>query len=244
MKSSIKIGVLALCLAGQFGPVAAQTAVVPAISPQVLLDPVPARKITYYDPVSGVEKEALWAAIPEAQKRLLMPSAESFAQISQADTTGNFTILPLNASFKKGNYKLLFRWQQFRADYCQPLNPNAGRIRTGVALEIEAQIQTLKGGINIANLGALTAAAERGQVRGSILIRQIGLGSTSPTLATYLSNFSLTQEGVTKALEAIAVTKAVLENEKTLLTPHYLSTTETSPGACDRVLPAEARPRA
>lgn len=103
-----------------------------------------------------------------------------------------------------------------------------------------AEIRTKKGGLKIANLGALTAAAERNQVSGSILIRQIGLGNSSPTLGTYMSNFTLNREGVTKALEAIAVTKAVLENMDNKITPHYLALTEATPGACSAAAPAAA----
>ena len=40
----------------------------------------------------------------------------------------------------------------------------------------------------------------------------------------------------------LAVTKAVLENEKNVLTPHDLSTTEATPGSCSAVRPAAARP--
>ena len=239
----IKVGAIGLLMmaAPAIGAVTAD-AVVPAVSPQVPLEPVPAEKIKYINPANGRMTETYWAALGEAQKRALMPSAEAFVQISQADSTGSFSLLPIGAAVKKGDYKMLFRWQQYRADYCLAANPAAGRIRTGVGLEIEAQIKTLKAGLNIANLGALTAAAERDQVSGTILIRQIGLGNTSPTLGTYLSNFALTREGVTKALEAIAVTKAVLENEKNVLTPHYLSTTEATPGSCSAVRPAAARP--
>jgi hypothetical protein len=208
---------------------------------QIPVDPLPASTIKWVD-ASG-EHEKYWAAIPEAQKRLLMPSAEAFVRISQEETNGSFTVLPLTASFKKGKYQLLFRWQQFRAEYCQADNPGAGRVRTGVALEIVADIRSKKSGLSLANFGSLTSAADRNQVEGGITIRQIGLGSSSPTLGTYLANFALTQEGVTKALEAIAVTKAVLENDKTVLTPHYLSFTETSPGSCSQALPASAKPK-
>ena len=221
---------------------AAADQTLPAVQPQVPLDPVPADRIKYVNPETGEKIEAYWAAMSEPLKRALLPSAEAFVQISQDNGSGGFSILPLGASVKKGSYKLLFRWQQYRADYCDAANPGAGRIRTGVALEVEAQIRTGKSGLNSANRGALTAAAEREQASGNILIRQIGLGSTSPTLSTYLSNFALTREGVTKALEAIAVTKAVLENEKNKITPHYLSLTETTAGSCSSAKPAEARP--
>ena len=223
-------------------PAVAASDPVPPVAPQTVLEPVAAEKITYYDAASNTMKQVYWASIPEAQKRNLMPSAEAYMQLAQVDASGRVSILPLSASVAKGRYQLTFRWQQYRADYCQAANPNAGRIRTGVALEIVADIVTKKSGLNIVNLGPLSVSAEKGEVAGSILIRQIGLGNSSPTLGTYLSNFQLTREGVIKALEAIAVTKAVLENEKTILTPHYLSITESAPGACTAVTPANVKP--
>lgn len=215
--------------------------VVPQIDPQTPLEPVAAENIRYVDSAGHIQTKP-WAALAEPLKRSLLPNAEAFIQVRQSDTSGHFAIVPIAASYNKGTYQLLFRWQQFRADYCNPQNPAAGRIRTGVALEIVAEIRTKKAGLNIANLGALTAAAEREKVSGSILIRQIGLGNSSPTLGTYMSNFALTREGVTKALEAIAVTKAVLENMDNKITPHYLATTESTPGSCAAAAPVKLVP--
>ena len=50
---------------------------------------------------------------------------------------------PIGASVKKGDYKMLFRWQQYRADYCLAGNPAAGRIRTGVGLRLGANVGTM-----------------------------------------------------------------------------------------------------
>jgi hypothetical protein len=214
---------------------------VPNVAPQTPLEPVAAANISYVDS-NGQTQTKPWAALAEPLKRSLLPNAEAFVQIQQEDTSGNFSIVPIGGSYNKGTYRMLFRWQQFRTDYCNPAKPAAGTIRTGVALEIVAEIKTKKAGLNIANLGALTAAAEREKVSGNILIRQIGLGNSSPTLGTYMSNFALTREGVTKALEAIAVTKAVLENMDNKITPYYLSTTESSPGSCASAAPVKLIP--
>lgn len=214
----------------------------PVVSPQQPLDPVQAEKIRHFDQTTSQMVEVYWASLDEKTKRSLLPNDEAFVQIRQKDASAGLTLLPLSTSYKKGSYELRFRWQRFRADVCSAANPNAGRIRTGIGLEVVAQINSRKNGLNLTNLGALTAAAEREQIGGSIEIRQIGLGSSSPTLATYMSSFTLNREGVTKALEAIAVAKAVLENLENKVTPHYLSITESTPGACSVVSPQSLRP--
>jgi hypothetical protein len=208
----------------------------PVLTERIFADPVPADKVVYFN-ASGERVEAYWGAIPGADRPALLNSAEAFVQILQLDRTGNLSIVPITATVARGTYRMLFRWQQYRSDYCQANNPSAGRVRTGVALEIQADIQTSHDGVNIASFLGLSAGVDRNRVSGQLRIRQIGLGSSSPTLGTYLTNFSMTREGLTKALEAIAVTKAVLENPRTVLTPHYLSVTESSPGSCDQVLP-------
>ncbi|MGQ0661572.1 hypothetical protein [Sphingosinicella sp.] len=207
---------------------------------RVFDNPVPAEKVVYFNP-AGERVEAYWGAIPRAERGALLNSAEAFVQILQVDGGGNVSILPVTASVRRGNYRMLFRWQQYRSDSCRPNNPAAGQVRTGVALEIQADIQTSRDGVNIASFLGLSAGVDRERVSGQLRIRQIGLGNSSPTLGTYLTNFAMTREGLTKALEAIAVTKAVLENPNTVLTPHYLSVYEQSPGSCDPVLPTDVQ---
>jgi hypothetical protein len=241
-KAAGAIAISLLLSAPALARVASDSAV-PAVSPQVPLDPIQADKIRYFDPATGQMIEQYWAALDEKTKRELMPNDEAFVQIKQKDAGGSLSILPLSVSYKKGNYNLLFRWQKYRADVCVASQPNAGRIRTGIGLEIVAEITSKKNGLNLTNLGALTAAAEREHISGSIAIKQIGLGSSSPTLATYMTNFSLNREGVTKALEAIAVAKAVLENLSNKVTPHYLAITEASPGSCTSNVPVKLSPR-
>ncbi len=225
--------------AGMAAP--ADPAAVPVVAPQVVLEPVEAQKVSVFDIATGEMKEVYWASLPEAQKKSLLNSAEAFVQLAQVDTTGKISLLPLSASSSKGRYQLMFRWQQYRTEACKAAQSAAGRMRIGVGLEIIADITNKKNGVNLVNLGPLSISADKGDVQGSITIRQIGLGSSSPTLGTYLTRFDLTRDGVIKALEAVAVTKAVLENDKTVLTPHYLSITESSPGSCTSNLPVNVK---
>lgn len=195
-------------------------------------EPFPATDIKYFDTSAGQISTVNWASLDEVEKKRLMPSGDAYIEVSKIDSSGKFSILPFSSSFEKGNYSLVFRWQKYRNDFCDYNDRSAGRVLVGVALEISANIISRKSGLKLSDFGALSAAADKGWVQGSIRIRQIGLGSTSPTLGSYLTNFELSEAGVTKALEAIAVTKAVLENDKNYLTPHLLAYQENREGSC------------
>jgi hypothetical protein len=127
---------------------------------------------------------------------------------------------------------------KYRVEYCNPKNQLAGHLRVGVALEVTIDASTRKANLNVAGLGPFQAAAGQDRFRGSLTVSTIGLGTNSAALGGFLGNTAISEHAAAEADKAIAVVKAVIENNDTKLTPHKLAVVERTPGACTGDLPA------
>lgn len=201
------------------------------VGPEGLLDGTEADKTTIIE--NGATKEVFWRALTEAQRRSLYGNQSVVIAVSKVETNGSLTVLPGSVSIGKGTYDLLYRYQLFRQVPCVPDRPEAGSVRIGVGLTIKARISSKKGSLSLANLGPLAMAASHQDAAGRIEISSVGIGGQSATLASYLgSNADISIESVTKAMEALAVVKAVLENKDVQTTASYLQLLEGTPGSC------------
>lgn len=207
---------------------------------EVLLSPFPVDKVTYFDS-TGVQRTVAWASLTPAQQREQLPNEQLFIEISRKKTDGSISVLPAMITAEKGSYQFTYRWMKYRIEYCNADNKEAGHLRVGVALEIEVNASTLKSNINVAGIGPFQAAAGHERFQGSLNVGTIGLGTNSAALGGFLGNDAISEHAAAEADKAIAVVKAVIENNDTKLTPHKLAVIERTPGACSGALPRPLR---
>jgi hypothetical protein len=227
---------LAMCLAGcsttnSTDPLARYPANYPPVGPEGLLDGTEAEKTTIIE--NGVKKDVFWSTLSESQRRALYSSQSVVIAVSRIESNGSLVPLPGAVSVGKGNYDLLYRYQLYRQTPCRTDNSAAGSVRVGVGLTIRARFQSKSGSLNLSTLVPLAASASAKKANGRIQIDAIGIGGGSPTLASYLGGGTeINIDSVTKALESLAVVKAVIENPSNITTPSYLQLLETTPGSC------------
>lgn len=178
--------------------------------------------------------DVYWAALTESERRNLYSAVVLNTVVEQRNTNGSFSVAPVGAGYSKGFYRVtheVFLGQQVA---CQPSNPNAGVVKMGVLLEVQILLESRKTGLEISNLVPLAAAVSDNKVKGNLSIKLWGFGANSGVLNSYLSpGGQLDMQSVTKAMEAIAVARAILEDKATVTTPYYIELTESSAGSCN-----------
>lgn len=198
---------------------------------EVLLTPFPVGMVKYTD-AAGVEKTVAWSTLSGKEQRAQLPNEDLFIEIRRVKQDGTISILPAKVTAGRAEYQFLYRWMKYRTEYCSPANQQAGYMRVGVGLDIKVDVSTRKAGLNVSGLGPLMASAEDDRFRGSLNISTVGLGTNSGALAGFLGNAGISEHAAAEADKAIAVVKAVIENNETLLTPHQLAVIERTSGAC------------
>lgn len=206
-------------------------------SKEVLLTPFPVAKVIYFDN-AGTEHDVPWATLTGAVQRSQLPNESLFVEIRRVTQDGSISILPVQVTASKGEYEFVYRWMKYRTQYCSATDQSAGFMRVGVGLDVVIRVSTRKSNLNVSGLGPVTAAARDSKFTGSLNVDTIGLGTNSAALAGFLGNSGISEESANDAGKAIAVVKAVIENNETILTPHTLSVIERTPGACTGVAPA------
>lgn len=204
---------------------------------EVLLSPFPVETVTFRDPVTGAVTTVAWSTLTPAKQREQLPNEELFIEISKIQTDGSIAILPAKVTAEKGSYEFTYRWMKYRIEHCNASNPEAGHVRVGVALEITVNASTRKANLNVAGIGPFQAAASDDRFSGALTVGTIGLGTNSAALGGFLGNSAISEHAAAEADKAIAVVKAVIENNDTKLTPHKLAVIERTPGACTGALP-------
>jgi hypothetical protein len=218
-----------------FAAVAAGTGVDPSIlvrSQEVLISPFPVAEATFRDPLNGQPVTAAWATLTGQRQRELLPNEKLAVQVSRINQTGGFSILPAQVTAERGNYEFNYRWIKYQVVLCNPQVPAAGHMWVGVGLDITVRATTRRTGLNVSGLGPFSAAAADDRLRGSLSVQSIGLGTNSAALIGFLKNTEISAQSAQDADKAVAVVKAVIENNDTKLTPHTLAVVERTPGAC------------
>lgn len=92
-------------------------------------------------------------------------------------------------------------------------------VYVGVGLRLTADLQILKGNVNLSNLGAIAAAVESGQATGTLVVQTIGVTGKQVAASLPLPS-SLNQTTVQNAIMSLGSIKAVIHDEKsTTITP-------------------------
>jgi hypothetical protein len=208
---------------------------------EVLLSPFPVTNVKYVDQ-QGTARDVAWSTLSGTAQRELLPNEDTFVEIRRITSIGSLTILPAKVTAERGSYQFVYRWMKYRVQFCNPANEAAGHIRIGVGLDIVVDATTRRANLNVAGLGPLTLSASDDRFRGSMGVSTIGLGTNSAALSGFLGNSAISEHASTEADKAIAVVRAVLENNDTRLTPHQLAVVERTPGACTGEVAPAATP--
>ena len=225
-------------VAGEIVPNALGTP--PAYIPRgnlVLIEPFRANQLTIIE--NGAPVSKYWASLTEEQRKTQMDQTDTVIQIEQRDTSGGITLPAGSVSVNKGLYRVSFTFMRFVNEPCIPSDPSAGYVRTGVGLEASLNIRSNKKNLNVSGLIPLVGAAADNKISGNMQIRTVGITSTSQVLSGYLgNNLQLSPESLGKAMESLAVVRAVLEDDKTTTSPNHMAVTESGPGSCSGKIPA------
>lgn len=235
MKKILLLGTLALAGCTSFGP--------PMDAPMTFLDPVEAEKTTIVKS-DGTTEEVYWANLSEDQRRGYYSVGRTDVAITRRQKDGTLQFLPGAASISKGSYEIQQLYHLSRSVPCDPKDPSLGNKRVGIAMRLKARINSSRKDIGLSgSLLGLAAAASDDKVSGSLTLETIGIGAQSGTLQNYLgAGMELDFESITRAMEAFAVMRAVLEDETVQTTPHTLLLVESWPGACSGVANPAAAP--
>lgn len=223
---------LSLLLAGCSANLSPSIREIPnAESEGVFLQPVVA-PATIIEDHTGT-KTVYWSSLTELDRRKIYNGSKMDLQVEQQNASGGFSLLPGAVSVSKGKYRLRYRYQLYRETYCKPGNPEAGSVRVGVGVDIRIVLDSKQGSLSVGGLAPIVGAVAAKKASGSLSINLIGAGTTSSLMQSYLTAGSeLTLESVTKAMEALKVMQAVLDDQSQPTVPSYLQLFEKTPGSC------------
>jgi hypothetical protein len=91
----------------------------------------------------------------------------------------------------------------------------------GVGLRLTATVRVIKGSANLSSLGALAAGVEAGTLNGSLVVQTLGINGKSVSTALPLPS-ELNQTTIQSAILALGSIKAILYDDKTLITPRVV----------------------
>lgn len=206
----------------------------------ILIEPIKATKTTVIE--NGAPVEKYWASLSEEQRRSLLDLTETIIQVEKRDAGGSITHAAGGITLDKGSYRVSFTYMRFINVPCLPNDPGAGIVREGIALEAAVEMKSSKSGLNIGSIIPIIIAAENKKLSGNIQVRTVGMTTSSAVLSGYLGqNLQLTTESLARAMESLAVVKAVLEQNETTTSPNYLAFREVKPGACSGYIPRGSR---
>jgi hypothetical protein len=118
-------------------------------------------------------------------------------------------------------------------------------VYVGVGLRLTADIQVLRGTVNLASLGAIAAGVEGGRVTGSLILQTLGISGRQIATSLPLPS-ELNQTTVQNSILALGAIKAVIYDEKgTTITPRvtgiYLPLSESSEALVNSIVSELAR---
>ncbi|MEF1281357.1 hypothetical protein QTO05_19910 [Vibrio fortis] len=145
-----------------------------------------------------------------------LPNSEDYVFIADATSGGQLKYGTTGVSAKGGKYEIVSQWVRFIN--VKPID-SEGAVKSGedhkvgVGARIVATISTSEADINLGDLFAVAAAAERKKVSGSLLFTIQGIHGKG--VDTYTPKVSkLDSENLLKALESIQNIKMLLHTDK------------------------------
>ena len=147
-----------------------------------------------------------------------LPNSEDFVSIANTKLQTGIGFGDSGISTEDGQYEIVSQWVRFFNG--KPVDAYGAVIegqehKIGIGARIVAHISTSKAGINLSDLFAVAAAAEREEVRGSLLFTIQGIYGKG--VDTYTPKISkLDTANLQRALESIQSIKTLLHNDSSI----------------------------
>ncbi|QIA65723.1 hypothetical protein GT360_19580 [Vibrio astriarenae] len=122
-----------------------------------------------------------------------------------------------------GTFKTVFRSPSVSEIKRANVEPSVFSIPVyiGIGIRLKANINVLKGSVELGNLSALSLAAQNGEVSGSMSVQTLGInGSSIRSSLLFLSK--LDETTIQNAIQAMSSIKADIAKEDTSLTPRLI----------------------
>lgn len=156
-----------------------------------------------------------------------LPDGEDYVAVRDLTYGANAGFMGATISSKGSSYEIVSQWARFLV--VQPQDANGITLdgemhKVGVGARVYALIKTNTSGLNLGDLLGIAAAAEKGQVDGTLLFTIQGIHGKA--VDTYTPRVStLNQDNMRKVLDAIQSLKTLLHNDDDIyLTGRVLST--------------------
>lgn len=204
----------------------------------VPLDPLPVMVLEGYHCKDGKSQGLVLNQLPDNAVRIA---------VRQLDATGSFGFGPaqlgaegksyqvildyINAdvanirfaysgadSSKGGQLYGLTRLDKFDATAGPTQSELVVPVYVGIGLRLTANVQVLKGNVNLSSLGALAAAAQAQKITGSLIVQTLGITGKQVTSALPLPS-ELNPTTVQNAILALGSVKAIVYDQGTVVTP-------------------------
>lgn len=156
-----------------------------------------------------------------------LPDGEDYVAVRDLSLGANAGFMGATVSRKDTSYEIVSQWARFLV--VQPKDANGVALdgemhKVGVGARVYAIIKTRTSGLNLGDLLGIAAAAEKGQVDGTLLFTIQGIHGKA--VDTYTPRIStLNQDNMRKVLDAIQSLKTLLHNDDDIyLTGRILAT--------------------
>ena len=194
----------------------------------VLIEPSKATTTEIIEAGKPVQK--YWDELTQEQRKEQLALTETVIQVERTSQSGSVTPAFGSIAVSKGTYRVSFLYMQYKNEACGT-GATAGYVRTGVGLHVTALIESDQKNLNISGLLPIVAAAEAKKVKGSLVVRTMGITNSSAVLSGYTGkNLNLSTESLIQAMESLAVVRAVIESTDAKLTPNYLAVSGSATG--------------
>jgi hypothetical protein len=138
-----------------------------------------------------------------------LPNEGGHVTRARVDRWGKLVALGVNESESGARYDLTFDYGRYRTDGYEPHGETQLIVHSGIGTRIHAHFTTSRSGIDLTSLDAIGAAADDGDVQGTLELQAIGMSSPKISqlipLATEISSLA-----VSRALVAAARIKTQL----------------------------------
>lgn len=102
-------------------------------------------------------------------------------------------------------------------------------VYVGIGLRVTANVRTLKSQVNVSGLGAIGAGADSSQLNGNLIIQTLGVNGNAISGALPIQS-ELNRTTVGNAMVAVGSIKALLYDDKTVVSPRIVGMYLPLPG--------------
>lgn len=190
----------------------------------VPISPILAKKTFVWR--GSTETEVPWASLDEASRRQQLSNQDAKVVIEKIENSGSIGYLDSGISGGKGSYRVTVDYLRYKDEIVTSQGSTIGRGKVGVGVRVTANIRTKKSGLNLSGLLPIAVNLSRQYVSGDLEVRAIGI--VTPEIAKIITTpTSLTEESISKAMEAFGAFRVVIDQKDTVTVPHLMAVAQT-----------------